>query len=79
MNEASRDFVREVVFSPWSAITEPLPDQLDDLDALRDVREVIYAVIHSLRWTLDDSLELIGRLAEIDRRIAMIERLASNS
>jgi hypothetical protein len=43
------------------------------------VRVIVYAVIHSLRWTLDDSLELIGRLAEIDRRIAMIERLASNS
>ena len=56
-----------------------MPDQLDDLDALRHVRAVVYAVIHSPRWTLDDSLELIGRLAEIDRRIAMIERLASNS
>jgi hypothetical protein len=52
---------------------------LDDLDALRRVRVVVYAVIHSLRRTLDDPLELIGRLAEIDRRIAVIERLASNS
>ena len=64
---------------PWSAITEPLPDQLDDVDALRRVRSIVYAIIHALRWTLDDSLELIGRLAEIDRCIAMIERLASNS
>ncbi len=79
MDQAARDFVSEVEFRPWSAITEPLPDQLDDLDALCGVRAVVYAVIHSLHWTLDDSLELIGRLAEIDRRIAMIERLASNS
>ena len=80
MDDAARDFVFLVeLCDPWSAITEPLPDQLDDLDALRRVRSIVYAIIHALRWTLGDSLELIGRLAEIDRRIAMIERLASNN
>jgi hypothetical protein len=55
-----------------AAITEPLPESLDDLAALLDLRSIVYAVIHTLQWSLDDSLELIGRLAEIDRRIALI-------
>ena len=80
MDQAARDFVFLIeLYDPWSAITEPLSDQLDDIDALRRVRTIVYAIIHALGWTLDDSLKLIGRLAEIDRRIATIERLASNS
>jgi hypothetical protein len=42
---------------------------------LRHVRSIVYAVIHTLEWSLEDSPELIGRLAEIDRRITLIERL----
>jgi hypothetical protein len=73
---AARDFVFLIeVCDPWSAITEPLPDQLDEVDALRRVRSIVYAAIRALRWTLADSLELIGRLAEIDRRITVAQKL----
>ena len=75
MDDEAREFLfYAVTCDPWFAITEPLPDQLDDLDALRRVRAIVYAIIHALTWTLDDSFALIGRLAEIDRRIGMIER-----
>jgi hypothetical protein len=50
----------------------PLPDQLD-LAALRQTRDIVYAIIHSLGGTLDDDLQFIGRLAELDRRIALNE------
>jgi hypothetical protein len=58
----------------WAAITEPLPESLYDFDALKGLRPIVYAVIHTVTWSLDDSLGLIGRLVEIDRRIALIER-----
>ena len=32
---------------PWAAITEPLPEGLCDLDALRRLRPIVYAVIHA--------------------------------
>ena len=68
----------EIQHDPWAAITEPLPEGLCDLDALRRLRPIVYAVIHAFTWSLDDSLGLIGRLVEIDRRIALIERRSSH-
>ena len=42
------------------------------------LRSIVYAGIHGFTWSLDDSLGLIGRLVEIDRRIALIERRSSH-
>jgi hypothetical protein len=39
---------------------------------------IVYAVIHPFAWSLDDSLGLIGRPVEIDRRIAITERRSSH-
>jgi uncharacterized protein (UPF0332 family) len=38
--------------------------------ALQELRPVVYAHLHALDFTLDEATPLIGRLAEIDRRIA---------
>jgi hypothetical protein len=38
--------------------------------ALRAVRAIVYAVIHPVDFTLEESTALIGRLDEIDRRLA---------
>jgi hypothetical protein len=79
MDDAARDFVTYVeLANPWAAITEPLPESLYDLDALKRLRPIVYAVIHAFAWSLGDSLGLIGRLVEIDRRIAIIERRSSH-
>jgi hypothetical protein len=51
---------------------------LYDAAALKRLRPIVYAVIHALSWSLDDSLGLVGRLVEIDRRIAIIERRSSH-
>jgi hypothetical protein len=45
-----------------------------DAGSLQRLRPIVYAVIHTFAWSLDDSPGLIGRLVEIDRRIAIIER-----
>jgi hypothetical protein len=42
------------------------------------LRPVVHAVIHAFAWSLDESLGLIRRLVEIDRRIAIIERRSSH-
>jgi hypothetical protein len=49
-----------------------------DADALKRLRMIVYAVIHAFAWSLDDSLGLIGRPVEIDRRIAITERRSSH-
>jgi hypothetical protein len=49
---------------PWFAIELPLPDGLDR-DGLRRARDTVYAIIHTLSGTLDDSLPFVGRLAEL--------------
>ena len=51
---------------------------LYDADSLKQLRPIVYAVIHAFAWSLDDSLGFIGRLVEIDRRIAIIERRSSH-
>jgi hypothetical protein len=56
-----------------------LPESLDDLDALKRLGERVHAIIHAVdAFSLDDSLELIGRLVEINQRIAVIERRSSH-
>jgi hypothetical protein len=77
MDAAASEFVRLIDFDPWGATSLPLPDSLDDLDALRWVRLIFYALVQTLSWSLDDSLDLMGERAEIDRRIAMIEQRSS--
>jgi hypothetical protein len=72
MDEAARDFIDALICDPWFAIELPLPDQLALAD-LRRTRAIVYAIIQALGGTLDDSLPFIGRLAEIDRRIALNE------
>jgi hypothetical protein len=74
MEDAAELFMFEIEHDPWAAITEPLPESLYDLGALKRLRPIVYAVIHAFTWGLDDSLGLIGRLVEIDRRISLIER-----
>jgi hypothetical protein len=37
---------------------------------LQELRPVVYAHLRALDFTLDEATPLIGRLAEIDRRIA---------
>ncbi len=49
----------------------PLPDGLE-LDALQSVRPVVHALLQALDLTLDEATGLIGRLVEIDRRIARL-------
>jgi hypothetical protein len=71
-------FMFKVEHNPWAAIAAPLPKSLYDLVALKRLRPIVYAVIHAFTWTFDDSLGLIGRLVEIDRRIALIERRSSH-
>jgi len=44
---------------------------------LRDVRPVVYALLHALDFTR--RTPIIGRLAEIDRRIALIELVQSSN
>jgi hypothetical protein len=65
MDDEAELFMFEIEHDPWAAITEPLPESLYDLDALRRLRPIVYAVIHAFTWSLDDSLGLIGRLVEI--------------
>jgi hypothetical protein len=72
LDEEARDFKESLEVDPWFAIELPLPDSLD-LDGLRHARDIVYAIIHALGGTLDDNLPFIGRLAEIDRRIALSE------
>jgi hypothetical protein len=69
MDAEAELFMFEIEHDPWAAITEPLPDSLYDLDSLTRLRSIVYAVIHAFTWSLDDSLGLIGQLAEIDRRM----------
>jgi hypothetical protein len=56
---------------PWNAMDfdVPLPDGLD-LAALQSLRPIVYALLQALDLTLDEATGLIGRLIEIDRRIA---------
>lgn len=54
------------------AVDLPLPNGLD-IDDLRFLRDTVYAIIHALDGMLDDSLPFIGRLAEIDRRLAVAD------
>ena len=53
---------------------QPLADSLD-LAALQELRPTVYALLHALDFTLDEAIPIIGLLVEIDRRIALIERL----
>jgi hypothetical protein len=51
-----------------------LPQGLD-LAALEHVRQIVYAAIQAMvHLTLDESMEFVGRLVEIDRRIAAQQR-----
>jgi hypothetical protein len=52
-------------------IDGPLPARLD-IEMLREMRDTVYAIIQALDGTLDESLPFIGRLVEIDRRIAAL-------
>jgi len=46
-----------------------LPAELN-ADALRAVRAIVYGIIQADDFTLEESTALIGRLVEIDRRLA---------
>ena len=66
-------FFRDLSDDPWLAVELPLPAELD-AEALRAVRAIVYAVIQAVDFTLDESTALIGRLVEIDRRLAAADR-----
>jgi hypothetical protein len=72
------NFEESIGIDPWFAIELRLPDRLD-ADGLRRPRDIVFAIIHALGGTLDDGLPFIGRLAEIERRIGLIERLQSSN
>ena len=63
------EFLSLLWCDPWEVTEWPLPDDLD-LNGLHQVRMIVYAVLQVLDLTLDESTPLIGRLVEIDRRIA---------
>jgi hypothetical protein len=56
---------------PWEVLELPLPDGLDR-DQLQQVRMIVYAILHLLDLTLDEAIPLIGRLVQIDRRLAVV-------
>jgi hypothetical protein len=72
VDAAARGFIEALLRDPWLAIELPLPDELD-IDGLRRTRDIVYAIIQALGGTLDDSLPLVGLLAEIERRITLNE------
>ena len=74
MDEAARYFIEGVRCDPWFVMEASLPDDLD-LAALREIRTVVYALLHSLDFMRDEATPIIGLLAEIDHRISLIERL----
>jgi hypothetical protein len=71
--DEATSFFRDLSDDPWLAVELPLPAELD-AEALRAVRAIVYAVIHAVDFTLDESTALIGRLVEIDRRLAAADR-----
>jgi hypothetical protein len=76
MDAAALQFIEAVDLDPWNAmdIDLPLPDGLD-LAALQWVRPVVYALLQALDLPRDEAAGLIGRLVEIDRRIARLPAL----
>ena len=56
MDDKAELFMLEFEDDPCAAITEPLPESLYDLDALKQLRPIVYAVIYAFTWSLDDSL-----------------------
>ena len=71
--DEAASFLDDLSYDPWLAVELPLPAELD-AEALRAVRAIVYAVIQAVDFTLDKSTALIGRLVEIDRRLAAGER-----
>jgi hypothetical protein len=47
MDDKAELFMLEIEHDPWAAITEPLPESLYDVDALRRWRPIVYTVIHA--------------------------------
>jgi hypothetical protein len=60
----------------WSSTCASLPravqHQQRGMGCRRELRIAAYAIIQALDGTLDESLPLIGRLGEIDRRLAAL-------
>jgi hypothetical protein len=48
MDDEAELFMFEIEHDPWAAITEPLPGSQSDLDALKRLRPIVYAVIRAL-------------------------------
>ena len=71
--DEAASFLDDLSYDPWLAVELPLPAELD-AEALRAVRAIVYAVIQAVDFTLDELTALIGRLVEIDRRLAAGER-----
>jgi len=67
--DEAASFLRDLSGDPWLAVELPLSAELD-AQALRAARAIVYAVIHAVDFTLEESTALIGRLVEIDRRLA---------
>jgi hypothetical protein len=68
MNEAACYFMEGVRVGLWFAMEHPLPHDLH-LAAQQELRSIVYALLHALDFMPDEPTPLIGRLAEIDRRI----------
>jgi hypothetical protein len=75
---AQQDFIFLLEHDPWWIIFEGgLPEGLD-VETLTLLRVNVYAIIQALDATLDDTLPVIGLLAEIDRRLADAGRSAAS-
>ena len=72
--EAARFLVEGVRVEPWLPMEHPLPHDFL-LAALQELRSIVYALLRALDFTPSEATPLIGRLAEIDRGIVLIERL----
>jgi len=68
----ARDFMDCIDVDPWFAIDCRCRTTSTSTDCA--ACDIVYAIIHALGGTLDDSLPFVGRLAELDRRISLNER-----
>jgi hypothetical protein len=73
---AQQEFIFFLELDPLEIIDAPLPDDLD-IETLQLARAAALAMLQMLELNLHDSEPLIGKLAEINRRLAAARSAAS--